>query len=64
MKRNPLHPSDEELVRRAIHSSGTPSARAQTPRWAAVMMTFGLGSTYSAELCVRFGFDPDESVRL
>jgi len=56
--------SDEELVKRAIRTSGTPSPRARTPRYQAVMLTFGLGSTYAYELCRRFGYDPDEMVRL
>ncbi len=57
-------PSDEELVRRAIMSSGRPSPRGNHYRWKAVMDTFGLGSTYAWQLCVRFGFDPDEKVRM
>ena len=32
-------------------------------RWAAVMVRFGLGSTYARQLCRRFGMDPDEKVR-
>lgn len=61
---DPRFPSDEELIRRAIASSGRPSPKAATPRWKAVMMTFGLGSTFAWQLCSRFGFDPDEMVRL
>lgn len=56
--------SDDELVKRAIHSSGTPSPRGHHYRWQAVMDTFALGSTYAWQLCARFGFDPDERVRL
>ena len=64
MTRDPRFPSDEELIRRAIRTSGTPSPRGRVPRWRAVMYTFGLGSTFAWQLCVRFGFDPDERVRL
>lgn len=31
-------------------------------RWAAVMEATGQGSTAAFNLCVRFGFDPDEYV--
>jgi len=61
---DPRFPSDEELIRRAIRASGKPSPRATQYRWRAVMMTFGLGSTFAEQLCLRFGFDPDEKVRL
>ena len=53
---------DDELVKRAIHSSGRPSSRGGHLRWQLVMDTFVLGSTYAQQLCVRFGFDPEERV--
>ncbi|MCA6108166.1 hypothetical protein [Bradyrhizobium cenepequi] len=55
---------DEELLRRAVkgaRSNKTPWRG--SPRWVAVMETFGLGSTYSAELCRRFDLDPYETVK-
>ena len=33
------------------------------PRWERVSRLFGLGSTFSQQLCRRFGMDPDERVR-
>lgn len=55
---------DEELLRRAVANCRDKTAPSgfQHPRWVAVMQTFSLGSTYSHELCRRFGFDPDELV--
>lgn len=56
---------DEELLRRAVKSCRGRNYRkgARHPRWAAVMDNFMLGSTYSRELCRRFGLDPDEMVK-
>ena len=56
---------DEELLRRAVGSArGREYRKGQPhPRWAAVMDAFALGSTYSWQLCQRFGFDPDEEVK-
>ena len=51
---------DEELLRRAVLSA-RPKYKA-SPKWAAVMDTFGLGSTYARQLCWRFGVDPDETL--
>jgi hypothetical protein len=51
--------SDDELLRRAVRSA-RPKYKA-SPRWAAVMDTFGLGSTYARQLCHRFGLDPNET---
>jgi len=53
--------SDEELLRRAVTYARSPAYK-RSPRWVAVMRTFGLGSTYAAELCRRFDLDPDEVV--
>lgn len=56
---------DSELLRRAVvnarperHYIGRTA-----PRWVAVKNTFLLGSTYSNQLCRRFGLDPDEMVK-
>lgn len=56
--------SDEELLRRAV-----PKARCSFggpgyahPRWIGVRDTFALGSTFAAQLCIRFGLDPNEIV--
>ncbi len=51
---------DEELLLRAVRSC---RPKRGSPRWTAVMQTFGLGSTYAQQLCRRFGFDPEEKVR-
>lgn len=53
--------SDDELLRRAV--KGVHGSYAGQPRWSAIMDRFALGSTYAAQLCRRFGFDPDEVVR-
>lgn len=57
---------DAELVRRVIISlcvlPRSPRARTQQ-LWISVSHHFGLGSTYSAQLCRRFGFDPEQRVR-
>lgn len=37
--------------------------RRRGPRWVGVMERTGMGSTASALLCRRFGFDPDEAVK-
>jgi len=56
---------DVELLRRAVKNarSTTYPKRRPSPRWFAVLETFSLGSTYAAELCRRFGLDPDEMVK-
>lgn len=56
---------DADLLRRAVgccRDNGAPSGF-KHPRWVAVMETFALGSTYSYQLCRRFGFDPEEMVK-
>jgi hypothetical protein len=53
-------PTDEELLRRAVTNA---RAGRQFYRWEGVMEVFALGSTYAADLCRRFGLDPDEKVR-
>jgi hypothetical protein len=56
---------DEELLRRVVKECRDSQRRKGVPhpRWIAVMDNFLLGRTYSAELCERFGFDPDEMVK-
>lgn len=53
---------DEELLRRAVWNVRA-RTRGYNPRWVAVMEAFVLGSTYSMQLCRRFGIDPDEKVK-
>ena len=54
---------DAELLRRVVwHVTRKP--RREEFAWAAVMKAFGLGSTYSAQLCRRFGVDPDSGEQL
>lgn len=51
---------DADLLRRAVisaHLNGKPA-----PRWVHVSERFALGSTYAAQLCVRFALDPNETV--
>jgi hypothetical protein len=53
--------SQESLVERAVRNA-RPRECGEVPRWAAVSDAFGLGSTYSIELCRIHGLDPDEKV--
>lgn len=56
--------ADVELLRRAVQMARAPNGpRPSQPRWVGVMHVFMLGSTYAAELCRRFGFDPYEMVK-
>lgn len=56
---------DEVLLRRAVTQCRSNEYRkgVKHPRWVAVRDTFMLGSTYSKQLCKRFGLDPDEIVK-
>jgi hypothetical protein len=56
---------DTELLRRAVFTARQRRGRAAAkhPRWAGVMDTFMLGSTYAWQLCRRNGLDPDELVK-
>lgn len=57
---------DAELIRRVVCGLRKlpKTNRGNTiPLWSCVATRFCLGSTYSAQLCRRFGFDPDERVR-
>ena len=51
---------DEKLLERAV--KGARPWRVDGPRWTAISDTFGLGSTYSRQLCRRFGLDPEQQV--
>lgn len=51
--------SDEELLRRVVRNLIVNKPRRVEFAWVAIRNAFGLGSTYSAQLCARFGFDPD-----
>ena len=54
---------DAELLRRVVQNV-TSKPRRKEFAWAAVMTAFGLGSTYAAQLCRRFGIDPDTGAEL
>jgi len=54
--------SDEDLLRRAV-ANARPRQRRQV-RWAIIMDLFGLGSTYSQELCARFDLNPDDEIKV
>lgn len=55
---------DEKLLERAVRGARdhTMPSRHKHPRWTAVSQCFALGSTYSMQLCRRFGLDPEEMV--
>ena len=53
--------TDEQLVKRAVRNARARDT-GDSPRWVAVMDTFGLGSTYAHELCTAHGLNPDEKV--
>ena len=50
---------DAELLRRVVRNIVKGRPRRQEFAWAAVSDAFALGSNFSAELCLRFGIDPD-----
>jgi hypothetical protein len=54
--------SDADLVERAVRNARVRRIGSREPRWAAVSDAFAMGSTYSAELCRRFGLDPNEMI--
>ena len=54
--------SAEKLVERAVRNA-TPRLNGKFPRWAVVVDTFGLGSTYAHDLCREYGLDPDEIIK-
>jgi hypothetical protein len=49
---------DVQLLERAVRNCIARTTH-EKRRWVAVMDTFALGSTYAAQLCRRFGVDPD-----
>lgn len=53
---------DTELLRRVVETARLPSRHPHT-RATAVKYVFLLGSTFAAQLCRRFGLDPEERVR-
>lgn len=53
--------ADEQLLERAVR--GARKGRGYHARWACVMELFGVGSTFAANLCIRFGLNPDEQVK-
>lgn len=57
--------ADEELLRRAVANARDPRYRKGVlhNRSVGVAHVFCLGSTYSAQLCRRFGLNPDEQVK-
>ena len=48
---------DADLLRRVVRHIA--KRRRREFAWAAVSDAFALGSTFSAQLCQRFGIDPD-----
>lgn len=56
--------SAEDLLKRAVKGARDKTALkgVKHERWVAVMNLFCLGSTYSRELCEKFGLDPEEEV--
>jgi hypothetical protein len=54
-------PTDAALLERAVRNVRPRQPR--SPRWAAVAGAFGLGSSYAAQLCERFGLDPDDQLK-
>lgn len=53
---------DAHLLMRAVKNAIR--NRKREPAWSRVSKVFGLGSTYSAQLCKRFGFDPETGKEL
>ena len=52
---------DAELLERAVKSVTSRCKREFA--WVAIRETFGLGSTFSVQLCERFGIDPETGQR-
>lgn len=53
---------DAQLLEWAVRNARSHHRRGRHQRWVAVMEVFGLGSTFAADLCRRYGLDPDEMV--
>jgi hypothetical protein len=56
-----LEPTDDRILWGLVANAGRLGDRA-LPRWAWVSEACGLGSNSSAQLCRRFGFNPDQLV--
>ncbi len=56
--------ADDELLRRVVRHVARSRRRRKGFAWAAVSDAFALGSTFSAQLCRRFGLDPDSGADL
>jgi len=55
---------DNELLGRAIrYLRKRGRSREKLPLWSIVSDCFALGSTYAAQLCRRYGLDPEEIVK-
>lgn len=55
---------DDELLRRVVRHVVRNRPRRKEFAWAAVAEAFALGSTFSMQLCRRFGLDPDTGADL
>lgn len=55
---------DNELLGRAVRDCRRGRGRGRAPLWSVVSYRFALGSGYSAQLCRRYGLDPEERVRV
>ena len=64
MQRTVADISDADLLGRVVRSVVRKRTRRQEFAWVAVKEAFGLGSTYAAQLCRRFGIDPDTGADL
>jgi hypothetical protein len=53
--------TDAQLVERVMRNLRNRDF-GHSPAWVVVMETFGLGSTYSEELCRLYGIDPNEQI--
>jgi hypothetical protein len=56
--------ADAELLRRVVRNLVRNRPRREPCAWAVVSSAFGLGSTFSAQLCRRVGLDPDTGAEL
>lgn len=55
---------DNELLNRVLRSlQNRGRGREKLPLWVIVGAKFALGSTYSFQLCRRFGLDPEQIVK-
>ena len=54
---------DNELLGRAVRDCRRGRGRHKTVLWSKISERFALGSTYSSQLCRRFGLDPEERVK-